>query len=96
MPPVNFDIQPLASLSRLHLTDPEKSRLSDNLSTTIALFSQLETRTTDSADVVNAASVESLRPDVVLPSLPSETVLDAAPYRQGDFFVVPAVKASRS
>jgi aspartyl/glutamyl-tRNA(Asn/Gln) amidotransferase C subunit len=96
MPPANFDIQPLASLSRLHLTDPEKSQLSDNLRTTIALFSHLEARTTDSADVANAASVESLRPDVVLPSLPSETALNAAPYRQGDFFVVPAVKASRS
>lgn len=96
MPPVNFDIQPLASLSRLHLTDPEKSRVSDNLSTTIALFSYLEARTTDSADIVTAAPVESLRPDIVIPSLPSETVLNAAPYRQDNFFVVPAVKASRS
>lgn len=87
------EVEKLASLSRLHLTEAELELMTEKLN---AIFGYL--------DVISAADVEGvtpmshvhgsinvLREDVVQPSMPNEELLKIAPDTSGRFIRTPLV-----
>lgn len=87
------EVEHIALLSRLKLTDEERERMTTQLNDIIGFFEQLgELDTTDvepTSHVIPMSNV--LREDKVRPSLPVEEVLENAPDRAGDTFRVPRV-----
>jgi aspartyl-tRNA(Asn)/glutamyl-tRNA(Gln) amidotransferase subunit C len=87
------DVEHVAYLARLGLTDGELTRLEGQLNHILDQYEKLAELDTDdippTAQTIELANI--LRDDVAMPSLPPEAVLANAPERQGDFFVVPAI-----
>lgn len=87
------EVEYVASLARIGLTDDEITRLQDQLSSIlehIAALDQLDTAAIPpTAQVIALETV--LRPDVVMPSLPRDAVLANAPRQTEGFFEVHAV-----
>jgi len=87
------EVEHIALLARLKLTDEERQRMTTQLNDIMGFFEQLgELDTTDvppTSHVIPMSNV--LRADVVKPSLPVEDVLENAPDRAGDTFRVPRV-----
>jgi len=87
------DVEHVAYLARLGLTDEELARLEGQLNHILDQYSKLAELDTG-AILPTAQTIELeniLREDVARPSMPSEDVLGNAPQREGDFFVVPAI-----
>ena len=91
------DVEHVAHLARLGLTDEELGRLEGQLNHILDQYAILTDLPTD--DIPPTAQtielVNILREDVVKPSLPVEKVLGNAPARDGDFIVVPAILDER-
>ena len=87
------EVEHIALLARLKLTDEERQRMTTQLNDIMGFFEQLgELDTTDvppTSHVIPMSNV--LRADVAKPSLPVEDVLENAPDRAGDTFRVPRV-----
>ena len=87
------DIEHVAFLARLGLTEAEKATLQEQLSSILdhmRTINQLDTsEIPPTAQVIPLRNV--MRPDEVDPSLPAEDVLKNAPDREGAFFRVPHV-----
>ena len=87
------DVEHVADLARLGLTEAEKARLRDQLSSIlehIAAFEELDTAAIPpTAQVIALTNV--LRADEVRPSLPREAVLMNAPRQADGFFEVHAI-----
>jgi aspartyl-tRNA(Asn)/glutamyl-tRNA(Gln) amidotransferase subunit C len=87
------DVEHVAHLARLGLTDEELGRLEGQLIHIVDQYAILADLPTDdippTAQTIELANI--LREDVVRPSLPVEKVLGNAPARDGDFIVVPAI-----
>jgi aspartyl-tRNA(Asn)/glutamyl-tRNA(Gln) amidotransferase subunit C len=91
--PVEIDIDHVARLARLDLTDEERERLRSQLGLILehaATVSEVAT-----ADVEPTASAiprsNVFREDVPEPSLPADEALRNAPEREGDRFRVPRI-----
>ena len=87
------DVEHVAFLARLRLTDAELDRLEGQLNHILDQYAKLSELDT-SAIPPTAQTIELeniLREDVARPSMPPEDVLANAPQRDGDFFVVPAI-----
>ena len=91
--PVEIDIEHVAKLARLALTEDERAALATQLGQILghaALVGEVA-----AADVPPTASpiprVNVLRDDVAEPSLPVEEALRNAPERDGDRFRVPRI-----
>ena len=87
------DVEHIAFLARLGLSDSEKRTFQEQLS---GILDYMKTITElDTSEIAPTAQVIPLlnvmRPDVVQPSLPREAVLRNAPDREGDFLRVPPV-----
>jgi aspartyl-tRNA(Asn)/glutamyl-tRNA(Gln) amidotransferase subunit C len=84
------NVEHVAALARLGLTDDEKERMRDQLSSILEHIAALEEIDTaaipPTAQVIELTNV--MRDDVVRPSLPVERVLANAPRRSGGFFEV--------
>jgi aspartyl-tRNA(Asn)/glutamyl-tRNA(Gln) amidotransferase subunit C len=91
------DVEHVAHLARLGLTDEELTRLEGQLNHIIDQYEILtRLETDDIAPTAQTIELENiLREDVVRPSLPVDAVLANAPARQGDFIVVPAILDER-
>ena len=91
------DVEHVAHLARLGLTDAELSRLEVELNHILDQYAILaELPTDDIPPTAQTIELENiLREDVVRPSLPVEAVLANAPARDGDFIVVPAILDER-
>ena len=91
------DVEHVAHLARLGLTDAELTRLEGELNHILDQYAILaELPTDDIAPTAQTIELENiLREDVVRPSLPVEAVLANAPARDGDFIVVPAILDER-
>jgi aspartyl-tRNA(Asn)/glutamyl-tRNA(Gln) amidotransferase subunit C len=91
------DVEHVAYLARLGLTDAELTRLEVELNHILDQYAILAGLPTDdippTAQTIELENI--LREDVVKPSLPVEAVLRNAPARQGDFIVVPAILDER-
>lgn len=87
------EVDHIASLARLQLTDEEKSHFREQLSSILdymARLRQLDTSTIEpTATVLPLRSV--LRPDVVTPSLPAGELLALAPEAEAQMFRVPPI-----
>jgi aspartyl-tRNA(Asn)/glutamyl-tRNA(Gln) amidotransferase subunit C len=87
------EVDHIASLARLRLTDDEKSRFREQLSSILdymAMLRRLDTSAIEpTATVLPLRSV--LRPDVVTPSLPAAELLALAPQAEAQMFQVPPV-----
>jgi aspartyl-tRNA(Asn)/glutamyl-tRNA(Gln) amidotransferase subunit C len=91
------DVEHVAHLARLGLTDEELTRLEGQLNHILDQYEILSKLSTDdippTAQTIELENI--LRDDVVRPSLPVEAVLANAPARDGDFVVVPAILDER-
>ena len=87
------DVEHVAHLARLGLSDEEVTELEGQLNHILdqfAVLSELDTETIPpTARVIELENV--LRDDVVRPGLDRETALASAPERTDEHFVVPAV-----
>ena len=91
------DVEHVAYLARLGLTDGELTRLEGQLNHILDQYEKLaELDTDDIPPTAQTIELEKIvREDVVKPSLPVEAVLANAPARDGDFIVVPAILDER-
>ena len=91
------EVEHVAYLARLGLTDAELDRLEGELNHILDQYAILaELPTDDIPPTAQTIELENiLRDDVARPSLPVEDVLANAPARQGDFIVVPAILDER-
>ena len=87
------EVEYVAMLARIELSEDEKARYSEQLSTILDFFDRLKEVDTENVqptshvlDLVNA-----YRPDEVRPSLGVEAVLQNAPDRANRFFRVPKI-----
>ena len=87
------DVEHVAHLARLGLTDAELGRLEGELNHILdqyAVLARLDTETIPpTAQTIELENI--LRDDVVRPSLPVESVLANAAEREGDFIRVPPI-----
>ena len=91
------DVEHVAHLARLGLTDAELTMLEGQLNHILDQYTILaQLPTDDIAPTAQTIELENiLREDVVRPSLPVSAVLANAPARDGDFIVVPAILDER-
>ena len=91
--PVEIDIEHVARLARLELTDEEMARLRDQLGVILENAAKVSEVATDDVPPTAYAIPRSnvLRPDEVTPSLTVEEVLSNAPEVEDDRFKVPKV-----
>ncbi len=87
------DVEHIAKLARLRLTEEEKLRFQKELGKIIEYFDQLKKLNTDGVPpTTHVVPLENvLRGDVVKPSLPVDEALANAPDRKGNYFRVPKV-----
>lgn len=89
----NEQVEHVAMLARLGLSDEERERMREQLSTILAHIDQL--RAVDTSNVPPTAQVIPLAPllreDVVQPSLTVDQVLANAPRVEGGFIKVRAI-----
>ena len=87
------DVEHVAHLARLGLTDDELALLEGQLNHILdqyTILAQLDTeQIPPTAQTIELENI--LRDDVVRESLPVEAVLANAPEREGDFIVVPPI-----
>jgi len=91
--PLEIDIEHVARLARLELTDQEKERLREQLGVILENAAKVGEVATDDVPPTAYAIPRSnvLRPDEVTPSLTVEEVLGNAPEVESDRFKVPRV-----
>jgi aspartyl-tRNA(Asn)/glutamyl-tRNA(Gln) amidotransferase subunit C len=91
------DVEHVAHLARLGLTDDELTLLEGQLNHILDQYAILaELPTDDIPPTAQTIELENiLRDDVVRPSLTAEAVLSNAPARQGEFIVVPSILDER-
>ncbi len=87
------DVEHVAHLARLGLSDDELSRLEGQLNHILDQYAVLAQLDTDHiAPTAQTIEVENiLREDVVQPSLDRDAILANAPDKRGDYFVVPPI-----
>ena len=91
--PVEIDIEHVARLARLELTEEEKARLREQLGVILEAAAKVSEVATDDVPPTAYAIPRSnvLRPDEITPSLTTEEVLSNAPEVEDDRFKVPRV-----
>ena len=87
------DVEKVALLARLDLTDAELSLMTDQLGQIVAYVEQLgELDTADVEPMAHAVDVTNIfRADELRDSLPREAALSNAPKADGECYLVPAV-----
>jgi aspartyl-tRNA(Asn)/glutamyl-tRNA(Gln) amidotransferase subunit C len=87
------EVDHIAALARLRLSEAEKARYAQQLSAILDYMNRL--REVDTSAIEPTATVlplrSVLRPDVVTPSLPVDELLAAAPRAEAQMFRVPPV-----
>jgi aspartyl-tRNA(Asn)/glutamyl-tRNA(Gln) amidotransferase subunit C len=87
------EVQWVAHLARLQLTEAELETMTRQLSAIVAYVDQLSQVNTDGVEpMAHALAIHNVfREDEATPSLPVADALANAPQRRGDFYSVPAV-----
>ena len=87
------DVEHVAFLARLGLSDDELARLEGQLNHILDQYAVLARLDTEGiAPTAQTIELENiLRDDAVQPSLPAEEILSLAPERNGPYFVVPPI-----
>jgi len=93
MPVSREDVEYVAKLARIELTEDEKDTLTAQLSSILDHIEKLNELNIEGVEptfhVLDVTNV--FREDEVRPSLPTEETLKNAPARDGDFFKVPKI-----
>ncbi|MBM4126911.1 MAG: Asp-tRNA(Asn)/Glu-tRNA(Gln) amidotransferase subunit GatC [Nitrospira sp.] len=91
------DVEKVASLARLHVTESEKDAFAKQLSQILTHVEQLNRYETAGVEPTTTVmgQVNVFRDDVVRPPLPVEKALANAPEREGDGFGVPKILEER-
>lgn len=91
------DVEKVARLARLEITDAEKDAFAKQLSQILAHVEKLNRYDTQGIEPTATVlgQVNVFRDDVVRPSLPAEKALANAPEREGDGFCVPKILEER-
>lgn len=91
------DVEKVALLGRLKLTDAELDAYTNSLGQIIEYVERLnEVPTDDVEPMVHAVELSNVfRPDEVRPSLPRREALANAPKSDGSFFLVPQILDER-
>ncbi len=91
------EVEKVARLARLEITDSEKTAFSEQLSSILSYVEQLKDLDTEgiepTATVLDQTNV--FRDDTVRPSLPVDRALANAPEQSGGYFVVPRILEER-
>lgn len=91
------EVERVAKLARLEITEAEKEVFSKHLSSILTYIDKLKTLNTEgvepTATVLEQTNV--FREDKARPSLPAEKALANAPESEGGFFVVPKILEER-
>jgi aspartyl-tRNA(Asn)/glutamyl-tRNA(Gln) amidotransferase subunit C len=87
------DVEHVAHLARLGLTEEELARFEDQLNHILDQYAVLAELDTDHiAPTAQTIELENiLREDEVRPGLPRDEVLANAPQRSGEYYVVPPI-----
>ena len=87
------EVEHVALLARLELSDEEKERLTGHLNQIMVHFEKLQQLDTEQVEPTShSIPVENVyREDVVGPCLPVENAVSNAPEARDDYFVVPQV-----
>lgn len=87
------DIEHVAALARLELTEPEKEEFTRDLNAVFGLMEKLKRLdTAGMKPMSNPVPLQNVfRADTIQPSLGTDKVLANAPDRMGDFFKVPKI-----
>ena len=87
------EVQHVARLARLHLTDEEAERMREQLDAILAYIDKLRGLPVDGVEPTAHAVplVNVMRDDGLVPCLPQEAALANAPGRAGEFFRVPRI-----
>jgi aspartyl-tRNA(Asn)/glutamyl-tRNA(Gln) amidotransferase subunit C len=87
------DVEHVARLARLHLTDEELERMRVQLDAILAYIDKLTALDVEGVEPTSHAVplVNVMRPDVLAPSLAQDEALANAPDRAGEFFRVPRI-----
>ena len=94
------DVEYVAALARLSLSEVEKEMYTHQLNGILSYMEQLNKLDTTNVEPLShmvdvTGSPNVMRDDVVTPSLPREVVLGNAPDRTEKFFKVPTVRGER-
>jgi aspartyl-tRNA(Asn)/glutamyl-tRNA(Gln) amidotransferase subunit C len=91
------DVEKVASLARLHVTESEQDAFAKQLSQILTHVEQLNRYDTAGVEPTTTVmgQVNVFRDDVVRPPLPVEKALANAPEREGDGFGVPKILEER-
>ena len=89
----NFDIDRIAELARIKLSNSEKDRLGKHLSTIIEYIRHLDTLdTTDVKPTSHVLAIQNVfRKDELKPSLPKKNYLELAPASVKGHYEVPQI-----
>ncbi len=87
------DVEHVARLARLELSEDEKARMTDQLDAILGYFDSLSRLDTTEVEPMTTVipTVSVMRDDEVRPSLPLEQALAGAPDREDEFFRVPRI-----
>jgi aspartyl-tRNA(Asn)/glutamyl-tRNA(Gln) amidotransferase subunit C len=87
------EVEHVALLARLRLTDEEKHRLTDDLNVILEQFEILKGIDTEGVPpTTHAMTLQNvLREDLQRPSLPRDSFLSESPEARDEYFVVPRV-----
>ena len=87
------DVENIAHLARLHLTDEEKKEAADSMSNILKLIDQMQSVNTDNIEPLAHAfdSVQRLRDDKVTESNNRDELQKIAPESEEGLFLVPKV-----
>lgn len=88
------DVQSVADLANIELTDDERLRMIKDLNSIIeyvGILNELDTSKVEPMAVCVPPQSQTLREDVLRPGLPHETAMMNAPESDGTFFQVPKV-----
>jgi aspartyl-tRNA(Asn)/glutamyl-tRNA(Gln) amidotransferase subunit C len=87
------EVEWVAHLARLHLTEAELETMTRQLSAIVDYVDQLKQVNTEGVEpMAHAVAIHNVfREDEAAPSLPVADALANAPQRRGDFYSVPAV-----
>jgi aspartyl-tRNA(Asn)/glutamyl-tRNA(Gln) amidotransferase subunit C len=97
MPITESDIEKIAALAQLELTDEERRELTPQLASIVAYVEQLNELDTNAAEpalgglTAEGAQTDAAREDALLPSLGQTLALDQAPDAASGHFRVPKV-----
>lgn len=93
----NQDVEKVALLARLQVTEGEKETFAKQLSQILTHVEQLNRYDTTGVEPTTTVrgQVNVFRDDVVRPPLPAEKALANAPEREGDGFGVPRILEER-